>query len=386
MDLADLNDLDGVTTRGCIDVGHRCNLDCLMCYHRFEDRKARKWMPLAEIKRRLKRFRDDFKLTMCDFTGGEPTLHPKIVEIAEYAARIGIPLCLITHGRVSPDMVIRLEDAGVAEWLVSIHGTKQTDAAMVRQLADDTWSKLIRALAAMKKPWRVNTVLTTLSAPGLAELANYLAYLKHPPTNHNIINFNPLAGWLERAPQASELVVKHDVAEPYVREFVEIYDKVGIITNLRYVPFCGYKGLESHVTDYPQIIYDPLEWDVRAYGNVPDATIMDLWMQSARSGVWAETFAHAFFNFWSLRNSIGCGHRHPECEKCSLVNICDGSSKVYAQLHPKWRPEAYDGEIIDDPRHFRRQAESVQEAEPQKTRPGKKGKARNKPSRTPPPR
>jgi MoaA/NifB/PqqE/SkfB family radical SAM enzyme len=343
-------------------------------------------MPVAEIKVRLKRFRKDFDLTMCDFTGGEPTLHPDIIEIAEYAAELGIPLCLITHGLVRPQKVEALEKAGVAEWLVSIHGTKETHGAMTRQPADDAWSRLIQALTAMKKSWRANTVLTALSAPGLPELAGYLAYLQHPPTNHNIINFNPLAGWLQRAPQASELVVRHDVALPYVREFVETYEKAGITTNLRYVPFCGYKGLESHVTNYPQIVYDPLEWDVRAYANVPNATIMDLWLQAARSGVWAESFAHAFFNFWSLRNSIGCGHRHPECEKCSLVNICDGSSKIYVEIHPKWRPESYDGEIIDDPRHFRRQAKGPQKAETKKVAKCKKAKTRKRATRSPPSR
>ncbi len=48
---------------------------------------------------RLKRDREEFDLSITDFTGGEPTLHPDIVEIVEYGKQIGNQVSLITHGQ-----------------------------------------------------------------------------------------------------------------------------------------------------------------------------------------------------------------------------------------------------------------------------------------------
>ncbi len=60
--------------------------------------------------------------------GGEPTLHPDVVEIAEAAHQRGMTVLLISNGaKLRPDLIRRLAEAGVSNFIISI------DAADVEQ-------------------------------------------------------------------------------------------------------------------------------------------------------------------------------------------------------------------------------------------------------------
>ncbi|MBW2009903.1 MAG: radical SAM protein, partial [Deltaproteobacteria bacterium] len=89
LDLSMFNRGPFLTRRGCIDVGHICDIDCLFCYHRFEERKGRRFLPKEEIMARLRRDREKFDIRITDFTGGEPTLHPATSPTASGATRRG---------------------------------------------------------------------------------------------------------------------------------------------------------------------------------------------------------------------------------------------------------------------------------------------------------
>jgi len=390
MQLTDLNNLDGITKRTCIDIGHPCDQRCKMCWHRFEDRKTRKWLPADEIKRRLDRAKDQFDLQVCDITGGEPSLNKDLPELTEHAAAKGIPLCPILNGLCGPDYIRRLQDAGAAEFVISIHGTKSAQAATMDRPEDEDriWDTINETIRAITVPWRNNSVMTPLTAETLADLCDHLQSLPHPPTCHNVLNFCPTGLWQIADNQAhtQAMMLRHDVAEQYIRAFVERVEHHKIWTNLRYFPFCAYKGLEQYMTNYAQINYDEFEWDIRSFLNMTDQNIIQLWFEAAQSGVWAESFPHAFFNFWGVRNSVRLGQRYPECEQCALVNICDGTNGPYARHFPQWKPQPYSGDIVDDPRYFRRQVKSSQKAETKTVTKRKKAKSRKRPSRSATPR
>jgi len=60
--------------------------------------------------------------------GGEPTLHPRILDITAHAASIGLRPTVITHGMhlAKPERAAAFAQAGIHDFLVSVHGTGET--------------------------------------------------------------------------------------------------------------------------------------------------------------------------------------------------------------------------------------------------------------------
>ncbi len=54
-------------------------------------------------------------------TGGEPTLHPHLTEIARHGAGLGIKMMLVTNaGLLKPEKVYELTDAGISSFIISV--------------------------------------------------------------------------------------------------------------------------------------------------------------------------------------------------------------------------------------------------------------------------
>lgn len=85
-----------------ISLSENCNLDCIYCFnkHGRKERaslKNRKPLTTEKIKDALQQFKD-INGKRVIFTGGEPTLHPDIINLCEYANEIGLSASFITNG------------------------------------------------------------------------------------------------------------------------------------------------------------------------------------------------------------------------------------------------------------------------------------------------
>jgi len=95
-----------------LEVTKACNLQCEGCY-RENHPKAHK--PLDEIKRDLAVFRKYRKTDGVSIAGGDPLLHPEIVEIVRLVAREGLKPILNTNGlALTKKLLLELKSAGVA--------------------------------------------------------------------------------------------------------------------------------------------------------------------------------------------------------------------------------------------------------------------------------
>jgi hypothetical protein len=97
---------------GWVEVTDECDLSCPGCYRQ-----------RLEGHRELRRIKEDIaacqKLTNCDrmgIAGGEPLLHPDIVEVVGFIARRGMKPMLLTNGEnLSLDLGQALKAAGLAK-------------------------------------------------------------------------------------------------------------------------------------------------------------------------------------------------------------------------------------------------------------------------------
>ncbi|MDE2020175.1 MAG: radical SAM protein, partial [Patescibacteria group bacterium] len=127
----------GYPTRGAvIDVGLKCMHRCKFCYYSYLDGSDDQFKGMRRADFRTKEH--IFKLIdslvasgflHADITGGEPTLHPDIVEIIKYASDRGLATRIITLGQYlmrrmhksEKVLLDELIDNGVTNFLMSMH-------------------------------------------------------------------------------------------------------------------------------------------------------------------------------------------------------------------------------------------------------------------------
>jgi len=87
----------------------QCNCKCVMC----DIHKKPPTSISLEDAMKVLDFLSENKFLIVYFTGGEPTLHPNVVEIVEYADKLGLVTAMTTNGTASTDTIARLKKAGL---------------------------------------------------------------------------------------------------------------------------------------------------------------------------------------------------------------------------------------------------------------------------------
>jgi len=319
------------TRRAVIDINRPCNAKCRMCYYTYS--QDENWSkPFEEVQQELLAARERGN-TSVDFTGGEPTIYPQMAEVIRFAESIGLHTCIISNG-LAFEKVKKLAEAGCSEWLLSIHGFEDQQDRLLN--VDGAWDKINRSarfLADCGCFLRVNCTLTKYNFQDLPRLARHYHETVKPRVV-NFINFNPHYQWGEHQQpeifeRLNEVQVKASEVAPYLREAINYLDDRNYWVNVRYFPLCQLKGLESHVCNNPQVMFDPFEWD---YGIAPKT--VDAYLAQGRE----------------FQNRINTNKE--TCARCGMLNVCGGLHGNYAQLHGFSELDPY-REQSDYPYHFK---------------------------------
>jgi len=100
----------------------RCNLRCVHCYSRSEDRAYGGELSTAEARRLIDDLAD-FGAPVLLFSGGEPLLRHDLFELVEYAVGRGLRAVISTNGtRIDEAAAARFRDAGLGYVGVSLDG------------------------------------------------------------------------------------------------------------------------------------------------------------------------------------------------------------------------------------------------------------------------
>ncbi len=333
-----------LTRRGVLWVGLRCDVRCKFCYDEHLATRDKVWITLEEATQALEKFRYYYHNAFVDFMGGEPTLHPRMVEIVGHAARIGLRPTVITHGMhlANADRAQAYASAGICDFLVSIHGIGDT-AASIHGRGMDNFGRQMRALdnlRALGIPFRFNVTmirdnLTQLEA--IAELAG-----DKGARVVNFLTFNPYFEWAG-SPEI-DFQARHSEIAPYLARAIDKCTRLGIEANVRYMPPCQLPGREAHVYTGFQLPYDQHEWDYNS------------WYDAGHPGTPSPA--------WYLQAAERQQQRHnyvqvPACEGCSVRAICDGFHSQYVARWGGAEAVPYVGVPVTDPRHFISHQEKV---------------------------
>jgi MoaA/NifB/PqqE/SkfB family radical SAM enzyme len=106
-------------------VTRRCNLACGYC-NEFD--KVSQPVPFETLIARMDHLTRVLGVTIMDFLGGEPLLHPRLAELVAHANARGCWTNLITNGLLlNRNLIERLNDAGLSSMCVSIDRINPTE-------------------------------------------------------------------------------------------------------------------------------------------------------------------------------------------------------------------------------------------------------------------
>jgi len=250
-----------LTRRGVLWLGLRCDVRCKFCYDEHVPAAQKGWLSLEDAIRALDKFRSYYGNEFVDFMGGEPTLHPAILDITAHAASIGLRPTVITHGMhlARPERATAFAQAGIHDFLVSVHGTGETARAIHGRGRDNAarQERALDNLRALGVPFRFNV---TMIRDNLTELEAIAALAAGKGARVvNFLTFNPYFEW-ERDVEISFQARHSDIA-PHLMRAIDICTAAGVEANVRYMPPCQLPGYEQHVYTGYQLPYDPHEWD-----------------------------------------------------------------------------------------------------------------------------
>src|SRR5580700_527096 len=190
-----------LTRRGVLWLGLRCDVRCKFCYDEHVPVSEKAWLGLDEAVKALEKFRFFYRNEFVDFMGGEPTLHPAILEIVGHAASIGLRSTVITHGMhlAKPERAAAYAQAGIHDFLVSIHGIGETTAE-IHGRGKNNFVRQMQALDNLRRlgiPFRFNVTMIRDNLTQLEAIAALAA-----DTGARVVNFltfNPYFEWRQDA-------------------------------------------------------------------------------------------------------------------------------------------------------------------------------------------
>lgn len=309
-----------------LDINRQCNIHCKFCYyHHHGDLTKQGFKPkhhiFQEIEEGIARGNNRTELT-----GGEPTMHPNIDEIIYCLKSRDIKACIITNGIVSEAKLNGIIDAGIDEFLVSVHGMEETHDQITQcKGARKTQMKSLTTISNANLPdrFRFNCVLNAYNQNEIIGMAEFMASWK--PTTVNFINMNPHHGW-EKDDATKNVIANLKEVEPILDHVIDILEAEGIGVNVRYYPMCRIS--EEHrrcICNDLHVMFDPKEWD---YATFP------------------KTYER--YQQWGIDTSNNVEEKGEPCSQCDLQWVCGGANKHWHKAALKVFGEILEPQKVED--------------------------------------
>ena len=286
--------------RADIKVWFACNNHCNFCVQ-WDKREKFKPRSLEEIKKIIF---DEYVLgaKYVVFTGGEPTVHPNLVEAVSYAKSVWYKQIQIQSNGTNFDKIDYVKDlinAWVTEFSPSIHGFyKHTHDTQVATLG--AWEKVIKWFINLRQLNQIiitNSVITQVNYKEIPELASLLVKLGVTQIQFAFVHI------LWSADKNKTIVVpkKSDVM-PYVYKWLDIAKKHWIPAFTEAIPYCLMQGYEYAIAE----------------NIMPETSVVDAEYK-------IDSYAEYRWLEWKAKRE--------ECKKCKQYLYCEGPWKEYPEMY-----------------------------------------------------
>ncbi len=282
-----------------IKIGFSCNNRCLFCVQG-DKRDFYGFKPKKEVVTFLKyAFKKGKKEVV--FTGGEPCLHPDLLELVQSAKDLGFKEIQIqTNGRMFAykDFCVNVIQSGATQFSPAIHGpnAKIHDFLTNSKGSFDQTIQGVKNLKKLNQYVLTNTVITTKNYKHLPKIAKLLVSLGVDQFQFAFIHLGGRA-WENR----DWIVPKKSQIMSYVKDGLEIGLKANKRVNTEAIPYCLMEGYE----------------DCIAEKIIPKSMVFDTDFKIENYSKYRKYKAKA---------------KGPNCKKCKYNKVCEGPWKEYPEL------------------------------------------------------
>jgi MoaA/NifB/PqqE/SkfB family radical SAM enzyme len=219
---------------GYIQVTRTCNQECIFC----SNPPIERLISFARAKKII----DHYKKIGYEgiiWTGGEPTLHPRLKDMIAYAKKKGIHSRLITNGQKTASLqyLRSLVDAGIDKVEVSLHSHM---ASVQNYLSQNKRSfanivKTLENLDTLHIPTEIITVINKKNAGHLSKTVSWIIG-RFPFVNHFV--FNNIDPLMNRAAKNTFIIPRLNDFELELKKALDILRASGRTFRVERVPLC----------------------------------------------------------------------------------------------------------------------------------------------------
>lgn len=351
--------IPALTAKVDVNLGFGCNLKCPFCYY-YDSVVTKANLNTLDTEAAKARLRKAKRLGVeeVEFTGGEPTLRKDFPELVAYGKHdLGFKLIsVVTNGSVMSNSraLERMVRAGLDDVLLSVHG----HVPEIHDLLTATPGSFRRVLLAMRNisdsgiRLRINSVICKPNYRYTSQIVKFC--IDKRVDSISLIGFNPILQ-VASPMHATELYVRHtDVAEE-IKRALDRYKADLPPVNIRYMPFCLFRGYERYVTNHDQFTWEPDEWN-----NYLSTAMCDGRLRAVKRALLAfrQVKYKRFALKYGIRGVLTAGmQRHyarnkvksPKCADCAFEGVCDYVWAEYFKIFGDEELQAVSGPRIDNP-------------------------------------
>ena len=288
-------------------------------------------MSLEKAKKICKTLVDYYGNNAIDIQGGEPTIFKDIFELVRYCRDIGLIPTLITNGLLLGSMAIckKFKEAGVRDFLVSVHGLGETYNRVVgaKSNASEQQMRGIDNCLDLNIPLRFNCVLSLPILQQLSDIAELA--VKKRICIVNYIAFNPFEDQQSGNKRSIENVPKYNEVAKHLIPALDILQEADIEYNVRYFPICMVPEVHRKaIYNFQQLPYDPREWDYASW------SWTEMKSQRMKWGDISEPISLAYATYGTNRDNLALNKIRISAEKILShhPSLLSQAVKVYQKI------------------------------------------------------
>ncbi len=239
--------------RKWISLTGLCNNNCIFCLD--GDRTDKFLKSEDEIRKQIDKGRSE-GATKLVLSGGEPTMHPKLIDFIRYGREKGYSkIQIVSNGRMLGyrSFVMSLKEAGLDETTFSIHG-HTTELHESHTRVPGSFAQITSGIRnTLDAGFIVNTdtVVTKMNYMHLPEIISFLYSLG--VTEVNLMNLVPFGNaWNNK----SVVFYDYDKVMPYVRKVIDFCEENRMVLWLSRFPAEYMEGYEKYIESYKKIAED----------------------------------------------------------------------------------------------------------------------------------
>ncbi|XOB46840.1 MAG: radical SAM protein [Candidatus Nealsonbacteria bacterium] len=230
-----------------IQTNSTCNQKCVFCNRPpTEDYNSGQVVPLKDIKKKIDKLSKDYHIKRVIFTGGEPTLYPKLAEIIHYTKRYGFIVEIQTNGTLlNIDKLSDLKKAGLNIVNFAFHSHKKEISNKLRGV-DFGFEKIINNLKIANKLGFEIHMIHVINSVNYKDLPEFVDYVNNMNLHNLYLNLSIVVpeGW---AWENKWIIPRMKEIKPYLIEAMKRCKKYNFKFDVsEIVPLCIVNGFEDH--------------------------------------------------------------------------------------------------------------------------------------------